>query len=327
MRFRGLSVLDQHAAARRAARAGGMQGVARRWSRSWRRRRVKLGIDEVEIHKVNAPAGKAPFGAPNPRGQQQYVTSAFVKEALDKGADDLQVGRRRKRAAASASARRRAASGVAVSTYSAGSTGFDGLLIVRPDGKVQIQSGVGNLGTHAMFDVHRVAAEILGVTWEQCEVVFGNTSKNLPWTCSSGGSQTAHAMTRAAHAVGTHAKALIQEVAAKTLGGNPASYQVADGRVSGGGRSMTFAQVAQKAIELGGKYDGHEPPEDVNNWTKTSMKNLAGQGLDRRRARQLPARRPVALVRHRLRRSRGRRRDGPVPRSSSTRRFPTSAPC
>ena len=38
-------------------------------------------------------------------------------------------------------------------------------------------------------------------------------------------------------------------------------------------------QIAQKAIELGGKYDGHEPPEDVNAWTKTSMKNLAGQGL------------------------------------------------
>ena len=43
----------------------------------------------------------------------------------------------------------------------------------------------------------------------------------------------------------------VQEVAARTLGGNPDSYQVADGRVSGGGRSMTFAQVAQKAIEYG----------------------------------------------------------------------------
>src|SRR5262249_31638082 len=35
----------------------------------------------------------------------------------------------------------------------------------------------------------------------------------------------------------------------------------------------------QKAIELGGKYDGHEPPEDVNAFTKTSIKALAGQGL------------------------------------------------
>ena len=42
---------------------------------------------------------------------------------------------------------------------------------------------------------------------------------------------------------------------------------------------MTFAQAAQKAIELGGKYDGHELPEDINAFTKTSAKALAGQGL------------------------------------------------
>src|SRR5204862_4918384 len=94
-----------------------------------------------------------------------------------------------------------------------------------------------------------------------------------------GRSQRAHAMTRAAHAVGTEAKKMLQDVAAKSLGGTPASYTVSNGRVSGNGRSMTFAQAAQKAIELGGKYDGHEPPDDVNNWTKTSMKALAGQGL------------------------------------------------
>ena len=277
MRFRGLSVLT-NTPPRGAQRApGGMQGIAAMEPILAKAAR-QLGIDEVEIHKINAPAGKAPFGAPNPRGQQQYVTSAFVKEALDKGAEIFNWQEKKARSGQRVGTKARGA-GVAVSTYSAGSTGFDGLLIIRPDGKVQIQSGVGNLGTHAMFDVHRVAAEILGVTWEQCEVVFGDTSKNLPWTCSSGGSQTAHAMTRAAHAVGTYARGLIQEVAAKALGGNPASYQVADGRVSGGGRSMTFAQVAQKAIELGGKYDGHEPPEDVNNWTKTSIKNLAGQGL------------------------------------------------
>jgi CO/xanthine dehydrogenase Mo-binding subunit len=166
-----------------------------------------------------------------------------------------------------------------VSTYASGSVGFDGLLVIRPDGKVQFQSGIGNLGTHAVIDVHRVAAEVLGVPWEQCEVVWGDTGKHLPWTCASGGSQTAHAMTRAAHAVGTAATTLLQEIAATSLGGSPESYRVADGRVSGGGGSLTFAEAAQKAIELGGKYDGHEPPEDVNAYTKTSMSNLAGQGL------------------------------------------------
>jgi CO/xanthine dehydrogenase Mo-binding subunit len=120
---------------------------------------------------------------------------------------------------------------------------------------------------------------MLDVPWEQCDVVFGSTVKNLPWTCVSAGSQTAHAMTRAAHAAATDAIKKLQEIAAKTRGGSPESYKVAGGKVSGPGGSMTFAQAAQKAIELGGKYDGHEVPEDINNFTKTSAKALAGQGL------------------------------------------------
>jgi CO/xanthine dehydrogenase Mo-binding subunit len=54
---------------------------------------------------------------------------------------------------------------------------------------------------------------------------------------------------------------------------------VAGGRVSSGGRSLTLAQAAARAIELGGKYDGHEAPEDVNAFTKRSLAALAGQGL------------------------------------------------
>jgi CO/xanthine dehydrogenase Mo-binding subunit len=120
---------------------------------------------------------------------------------------------------------------------------------------------------------------MLGIPWEQCDVVFGNTSKNLPWTCVSAGSQTTHAMTRAAHAAATDGIKKLQEIAAKAHGGNPDAYKVAGGRVSGPGGSMTFAQAAQKAIELGGKYDGHEANDDLNAFTKTSVKNLAGQGL------------------------------------------------
>jgi CO/xanthine dehydrogenase Mo-binding subunit len=42
---------------------------------------------------------------------------------------------------------------------------------------------------------------------------------------------------------------------------------------------MTLAQAAGRAIELGGKYDGHEAPADVNKVTKASIASLAGQGL------------------------------------------------
>jgi CO/xanthine dehydrogenase Mo-binding subunit len=179
--------------------------------------------------------------------------------------------------------------------------GFDGLLVIKPDGRLAIQSGIGNLGTESVFDVHRVAAELLGVPWENCDVTWGNTSKNVPNTCGQGGSQTTHAMTRAAHAAATDAKKKLQEIAAKTLGGSADSYQVANERVSGGGRSLTFAQAAQKAIELGGKYDGHELPADINNYTKKSATALAGQGLMGGRATTTVAtarRNPMSPVLH-----------------------------
>jgi xanthine dehydrogenase molybdenum-binding subunit len=277
MRWRGLAVLT-NTPPRGAQRApGGMQGIAIMEPIISEAAR-KLSVDQVEIRKINAPAGKAPFGAAAARGQRQYVTSAFVKEALDKGAQLFNWEEKKARSGQRQGTKVRG-SGVAISTYSAGSIGFDGLLIIKPDGRVQFQSGVGNLGTHALIDVHRVAAEMLGVPWEKCDVVFGNTSKHLPWSCASGGSQTTHAMTRAAHAVGTEAKKRLQEIAAKTLGGSPESYQVANERVFSGGRSMTLAQAAQKAIQLGGIYDGHETVEDINAWTKTSVAALAGQGL------------------------------------------------
>ena len=62
-------------------------------------------------------------------------------------------------------------------------------------------------------------------------------------------------------------------------GGKPEQYTVANERVSGPGGSLTLAEAAQKAIELGGVYDGHELPKDINGFTKTSATALAGQGL------------------------------------------------
>src|SRR5439155_27183787 len=182
----------------------------------------KLGLDQVEVRKINAPAGKAPFGPPNPNGSRNYVTSAFVREALDKGRDVFKWEERKAALTAGRTGGTKARRvGVAVSPFSGGSIGFDGLFIIKADGRIQFQSGIGNLGTHSAFDVHRVAAEMLDVPWEQCDVVFGNTSKNLPWTCVSAGSQTAHAMTRAAHAAATDGIKKLQEIAAKTKGGNP----------------------------------------------------------------------------------------------------------
>lgn len=277
MRSRAVTVLTNTPPRRAQSQPGGLQGimiVEPVISKAAR----KLGIDQVAIRRINAPAGKAPLGPADAKGQRAYCTSAFLKEALDRGKDLFGWEARRARSGRRDGAKVRGL-GVAVSTFVGGSTGFDGLFVIKPDGRMYIQSGVGNLGTESFSDVHRVAAEMMGVPWDKVEISWGDTSRHLPWTCVSGGSQTTHAMTRAAHAAASDAIAKAKEIAARTLGGSPESYRVSGERVSGGGRSMTLAEVARRAITLGGKYDGHELPGNINKVTAASAAALAGQGL------------------------------------------------
>jgi CO/xanthine dehydrogenase Mo-binding subunit len=241
----------------------------------------QLGLDQVEIRRINAPAGKALYGPPQPNGNRRYVTSAFVKEALDRGREIFRWDERKARAGQRRGSKVRGV-GVTVGPHGAGSIGFDGLMTIRPDGRLYVHTGVGNLGTHSMQDLARVAADILAMPWDNVEVVWGDTSKGLPWSCLSVGSQTTHAMTRANHAGANDAKRKLQEIAARDLGGSPDGYELGDGRVyrrGNRGAGMTYAQAARRAIELGGRYDGHELPADINPATKVAAGGLAGQGL------------------------------------------------
>ena len=277
MRWRGLTVLTNTPPRSAQSSPGGLQGIVIIEPIIAKAAR-RLGVDQVAIRRINCPAGKAPFG-PLAQGKQQYATSAFLKEALDRGAEQFKWSKRVARTPKRMGTKVRGV-GVSLSCYVGGTIGFDGLLVIKPDGRINFQSGIGNLGTESVIDVHRVGAEVLGVPWEKCDVVWGNTTKNLPFTCVSGGSQTTHAMTRAAHATAMDAKKKLQEIAAKKLGGKPEQYEVANERVfRKGGAGMTLAQAAKYAIQLGGIYDGHQAGADLHKLTKASVAALAGQGL------------------------------------------------
>jgi xanthine dehydrogenase molybdenum-binding subunit len=277
MRWRAVTVLTNTPPRSAQSSPGGMQGIALMEPVMAKAAR-KLGVDQVTIRRINAPEGKAKFG-PLVNGKQQYATSAFLKEALERGAEMFKWDERKNLPKRSATKARGV--GVSSSCYVGGSIGFDGLFVIKPDGRIYIQSGIGNLGTESVHDVHRVVAELVGVPWEKCEITWGNSAKNLPWACPSGGSQTTHAMTRAAHAVAMDARKKLQEIAAKDFGGRPEDYEVANERVfrRGGGQGMSLAQAAKRAIQLGGIYDGHELPKEINKFTVVSANALAGQGL------------------------------------------------
>jgi xanthine dehydrogenase molybdenum-binding subunit len=286
LRFRGISVATNTPPRCAQRGPGGMQGMSMLEPLMNRAAR-QLGLDDVEIRKINAPSDGSSFGVPGAASQTgrraviETVTSARVREALDRGVELFKWEERRKRNGQRSGSKVRGVSAI-VGTYMAGSIGFDGLLIIKADGKLYIHQGIGNLGTHSVMDTARVAAEVLGMPWDKCEIVWGNTANSVPWSSQQDGSQTTHAHTRANYAAGLDAKRKLQEIAAKELGGTPEAYDVGNGRVyrrGNPGQGMTFAKAAERAIALGGKYDGHEVSPSVNSMTKASAQALAGQGL------------------------------------------------
>ena len=281
MRFRGLSVLTNTPPPTSQRAPGGAQMNAI-MEPLLAQAAHRLKIDAVALHRINAPSGKALLGGPNKEGKRSHVTSAFVQQAIDRGADLFQWNDRKARSGTRNGTKARGI-GISVSPFIGGySIGYDSVMTIRPDGKLYVQSGIGNLGTHSVIDTARVAAEVLDAPWETVEVVWGDTSKNLPYTCTSDGSQTIHAMSRSNHAGAMDAKQKLLEIAARDLGGRPDDYRVGGGRVyqrANPARHLTFAQAAQRAIALGGKYDGHELPSNIHATTRAAAAALAGVGL------------------------------------------------
>lgn len=282
MRFRGISVLT-NTPPKGAQRAPGGEQINLMIEPLLDKAARALGIDRVAIRRINAPEGNASFGPPpqKPGQPRAFVTSCFVKEAFDKAA--ALFGWERKK---ELSGRRQGTTvtgiGVGQGAYSSGSIGYDGIVLIKPDGRLYIHQGLGNLGTLSYADTARMAAEVLKMPWERCEIVWGDTAKHLPWSSVQAGSQSIHAHTRANYAAAMDARRKLQEIAAHDLGGSPDDYEVGGERVyrkSNPARYLTFAKAAERAIELGGPYDGHEAPDDINAMTARSVKALAGQGL------------------------------------------------
>ena len=235
-----------------------------------------LGVDRLEIRKINAPDNDAIFD-----GHQSPVTSAYQREALTNGAE--QFGWAEKSAlSGQRNGTKVIGIGIGQAYHSAGAAGFDGLVRITPDGKLHIHSGVGNLGTYSYAGTSRIAAEALSYDWENCVIERGDTRKHLPWNFGQFGSNTSFTMARSYHAAAMDAKQKLLEIAAAEFGGEASDYDVADEVVfatADASIKMTYAEAAQKAIERGGKYDGHEPPDDINPMTTAAVAGVAGSGL------------------------------------------------
>lgn len=278
MRFRAVPVLT-NTVPKGAQRGPGENQTANMLEPLFDKAARELGIDRLDIRSVNAPGdgGKtAKYGE-----KQGPVTSAYLKEALLKGAEQFNWAERSK-----ASGQRNGSKvrgyGIGQAYHSAGAAGFDGLVRIAPDGKLHIHTGVGNLGTFSYASTSRVAAEVLGYDWDNCVIERGGTTKHLPWNLGQFGSNTSFTMSRTNFAAASDAKQKLLEIAAIELGGVAEDYELKNETVvatADATKMISFGDCAGAAIKLGGKFSGQEAPEDINPMTKASVAGLAGSGL------------------------------------------------
>jgi len=275
MRFRGVPVMT-NTPPRGPQRGPGQNQIAAAVEPLIDKAARQLGVDRLDIRRINAPDSSTRFG---PR--QGGVTSAHLKEALEIGAAEFGWEEKRAR-----SGQRNGSKvigvGIGQAFHTAGASGFDGLVVLKPDGKLHIHTGVGNLGTFSYAATARVAANTLKCRWENCVVERGDSSKHLPWNLGQFGSNTSFTMSRTNYAAAMDAVAKLKEIAAMDLGGEPDDYDIEDERVfriDDPDTGMTYAEAAQRAIELGGKFAGHEVPSDLNDLTKAAAAGVAGTGL------------------------------------------------
>jgi xanthine dehydrogenase molybdenum-binding subunit len=275
MRFRGISVMT-NTPPRGPQRGPGQNQMAAAMEPLLDKAARELGLDQVQIRRINAPTSDWQYGA-----RQSSLTSSHLPEALDRGAQAFDYAARRARSGQRNGSKVRGV-GVGQAYHSAGGRGFDGLVVITPDGRLNIHTGVGNLGTYSHTGTSRVAAEVLRCDWENCTVVRGRNDRHLPWNFGQFGSNSSFTMTRTNWVAANDALNKLKEIAAMDLGGDAADYDVGGQRVfnrENPDQGLTYAEAAERAIALGGRYSGQELPDDLNPITVAAANGVAGTGL------------------------------------------------
>ena len=277
MRFRGIPVLT-NTPPKGAQRGPGENQTANIIEPLLDKAARELKMDRLALRLINAPGG-GQGGKIGPK--QAPLTSAYLKEGLEQAAKKFNYADRVKKSGKQSNGKIRSV-GIGQAYHAAGYNGWDGMVRITPDGKLHIHTGVGNLGTYSYAATARVAAEVLGYNWDNVVIERGGSLKAMPFNIGQFGSNTSFTMTRTNYAAGMAAKQKLLEIGAIMLGGKADDYKLEKEKVvrkNGKLGFITFAAAAQKAIALGGKYDGHELDKNLKGLTKMAAKQITGTGL------------------------------------------------
>lgn len=236
----------------------------------------ELGMDPLDLRIKNTPEQGSPAGE-----GQTPLSSAFLEEAYEDAAEAFGYEQRKNRSGTREGSKVYGI-GIGAADHASGYVGFDGLVVIRPDGTVEVRQGAGNLGTESYAAVARMVAETLDVPWDDVEAMWGRSDKSS-FTLGQFSSNTTFTTGLSNVKAAETAAQYLKEIAAEEMGGSASDYELVDGEVTDGSNALTLAEAAQAATDLGGKYTGQEIPselqESLNPMTLGAARDVSGKAL------------------------------------------------
>src|SRR3984957_1513865 len=161
---------------------------------------VKLGIDPVELHRINEPQLDEGLGVP--------FSSRHLKECLTLGAEKFGWSKLRPRVAGMARGEATLGWGMGACSWIAARFDCTASIELHDDGTVRIASASQDIGTGTYTVMAQMVAETLGIAIERIEVVIGDSSLT-PGAISGGSMLTASLIAPIDAAIAAAGKALI----------------------------------------------------------------------------------------------------------------------
>jgi CO/xanthine dehydrogenase Mo-binding subunit len=198
----------------------------------------ELGFDPLEFRIRNAAEGGDPMGNGDP-----WPQNIGLKQCLER-VREHPAWRNRKAGEGV---------GVAIGGWPTGMSPAASFCRVDDDGTVKIHVGSVDIsGVNSSLVL--VAAETLGVSPDQVEIVPGDT-RTSPYGPPSGGSQTTYSVSGAVAAAAREVRKRLLDVAADHFEAAPEDLEIRDGQVMVKGlpsRAVSFAELAEQAESKAG---------------------------------------------------------------------------
>jgi isoquinoline 1-oxidoreductase subunit beta len=118
---------------------------------------------------------------------------------------------------------------------------------LKPNNEIILRSPKVEMGQGVLTALAQIAAEELEVDWKNIKVVHANTAQGPIDFVSTGGSLSISGLYDPLRELAATMRELLKANAAKLLGVSANNLTVKNGAVSGGGKQMTFGEIAAKS--------------------------------------------------------------------------------